>query len=113
MLDGSPIAMIGGRVRKVGGPYAMPADGKDETSARDAAIAAAQAALTEAQTRAGAAREALAILGPLAARLRRALAHIRRVPEDLGEFYEHWYEHARLGRRAPDDSQFFTGEAVR
>jgi ubiquinone/menaquinone biosynthesis C-methylase UbiE len=29
MLDGSPIAMIGGRVRKVGVPYAMPADAEE------------------------------------------------------------------------------------
>jgi hypothetical protein len=98
---------------------AMPADTKEGSSARDAAIAAAQASIkeaegriAEAQQRITLAEQALAILGPLIGRLRRALAHIRRVPQDLGEYYEGWYEHLRLGRQAPHDGRWITGEGA-
>jgi hypothetical protein len=98
---------------------AMPADTKEGSSARDAAIAAAQASIkeaegriAEAQQRITLAEQALAILGPLIDRLRRALAHIRRVPQDLGEYYEGWYDHLRLGRQAPHDGRWITGEGA-
>jgi hypothetical protein len=98
---------------------AMPADTKEGSSARDAAIAAAQASIkeaegriAEAQQRITLAEQALAILGPLIGRLRRALAHIRRVPQDLGEYYEGWYDHLRLGRQAPHDGRWITGEGA-
>jgi hypothetical protein len=95
---------------------AMPDDTKDGSSARDAAVTTAQESISEAegriaeaQQRIALALEALAILGPLTDRLRRALAHIRRVPQDLGEYYEGWYDHLRLGRQAPHDGRWITG----
>jgi hypothetical protein len=98
---------------------AIPADTEEGSSARDAAIAAAQesiseaeARIAEAQQRIALAEQALAILGPLTGRLRRALAHIRRVPQDLGEYYEGWYDHLRLGRHAPHDGRWITGEGA-
>ena len=98
---------------------AIPDDTKEGSSARDAAVAAAQASINEAegriaeaQQRIALAEQALAILGPLIDRLRRALAHIRRVPQDLGEYYEGWYEHLRLGRQAPHDGRWITGEGA-
>ncbi len=98
---------------------AIPDDTKEGSSARDAAVAAAQAGISEAegriaeaQQRIALAEQALAILGPLIDRLRRALAHIRRVPQDLGEYYEGWYEHLRLGRQAPHDGRWITGEGA-
>ncbi len=98
---------------------AIPDDTKEGSSARDAAVAAAQERISEAegriaeaQQRIALAEQALAILGPLIGRLRRALAHIRRVPQDLGEYYEGWYEHLRLGRQAPHDGRWITGEGA-
>jgi len=98
---------------------AIPDDTKEGSSARDAAVAAAQASINEAegriaeaQQRIALAEQALAILGPLIDRLRRALAHIRRLPQDLGEYYEGWYEHLRLGRQAPHDGRWITGEGA-
>jgi hypothetical protein len=97
---------------------AMPEDMKGGSSARDAVAAAqegiseAEGRIAEAQQRIALAEEALAILGPLIDRLRRALAHIRRVPQDLGEYYEGWYEHLRLGRQGPHDGRWITGEGA-
>jgi len=98
---------------------AIPADTEEGSSARDAAIAAAQESISEAegriaeaQQRIALAEQALAILGPLTGRLRRALAHLRRVPQDLGEYYEGWYEHLRRGRQAPYDGRWITGEGA-
>jgi hypothetical protein len=98
---------------------AMPAGTKEGSSARDAAIAAAQERISEAegriaeaQQRIALAEQVLAILAPLIDRLRRARAHIRRVPQDLGEYYEGWYDHLRLGRQGPHDGRWITGEGV-
>jgi hypothetical protein len=98
---------------------AMPAHTKEESSARDAAISAAEESIAEAegriaeaQLRIALAEQALAILGPLINRLCRAVAHIRRVPQDLGEYYEGWYQHLRLGRQAPHDGRWITGDGT-
>jgi hypothetical protein len=98
---------------------AMPAHTKEESSARDAAIttaeggiAEAEGRIAEAQQRIAPAEQALAILAPLINRLSRALAHLRRVPQDLGEYYEGWYDHLRLGRQAPHDGRWITGEGA-
>jgi hypothetical protein len=98
---------------------AMPARTKEQSRARAAAITAAreriaeaEGRIAEAQQRIALAEQALAILGPLIDRLRLALAHIRRVPQDLGEYYEGWYEHLRQGHQAPHDGRWITGEGA-
>lgn len=79
-------------------------------AAKAAAVAAARARIGERMERAELAGDALGILGPLAARLRRALALIRAVPGDLGETYQPVYELRRRGGVMPRDGDWLTGQ---
>lgn len=87
----------------------MPAATDRQRAARDAAIARAQQQVDEALARIDVAEEALEILGQLTGQLRRALALLQRVPEDLGETYEAIYDHIRAGRVMPKDGDFLRG----
>jgi hypothetical protein len=95
-------------------PTREPCDGCH--SARAAAIAAAEAAVAEAEARIADAQRRIAIceaaadlLDPLAARLVRALAQLRTVPQDLGEVYELIYEFVRSGGKLPRYGRWIEG----
>ncbi len=79
-------------------------------AARAAAITAAEARVRDCRERAGLCEAALDVLGPLAARLRHALARIRAVPADLGETYESVYRLLRRGGAMPFDGDWLTGQ---
>jgi hypothetical protein len=98
--------------------YAMstrhPCDGCH--AARAAAIAAAEAAVADAEARIADAERRIAIceaaadlLDPLAARLARALAQLRTVPQDLGEVYELIYQFVRSGGKLPRYGRWIEG----
>jgi hypothetical protein len=96
-------------------PTKEPCDGCH--SARAAAIAAAEAAIAEAEARIkdaerriGICEAAADLLDPLAERLARALAHLRTVPQDLGEAYELIYEFVRSGGKLPRYARWIEGE---
>jgi hypothetical protein len=95
-------------------PTRQPCDGCH--SARAAAIAAAEAAVADAGARIADAQRRIAIceaaadlLDPLAARLVRALAQMRTVPQDLGEVYELIYEFVRSGGKLPRYGRWIEG----
>jgi len=90
----------------------MPAVSDRQRAARDAAITRAQQQVDEALARIDVAEEALEVLGPLTGQLRRALALLQRVPEELGETYEAIYDHIRAGRVMPKDGDFLKGGRV-
>ena len=84
--------------------------------AKAAAIAAAEAAVTDAEAqiqdaerRIGICEAAADIIDPLAERLARALAHLRTVPQDLGEAYELIYEFVRSGGKLPRCARWIEG----
>jgi hypothetical protein len=79
-------------------------------AARAAAVAVARARIGACTERADLAGDALGILGPLAARLRRALALVRAVPADLGETYQAVYELRHRGGVMPADGDWLTGQ---
>jgi len=87
----------------------MPAATARQREIRAAAIERAQRQVDEALTRIEVAEEALEILRELTMQLRRALALLGRVPEDLGETYEAIYDHIRAGGVMPKDGDWMTG----
>jgi len=89
-------------------PVYRPCDGCH--AARDGAVAAAQAHIADAEERVAYAQEAATALERLAARLRCALACLRRVMGDLAHTYETVYELRRRGRVMPKDGDWLTGE---
>lgn len=78
--------------------------------AREAAIAAAQERIKDAQERIAYCDAALEVLSSLARRLAAALAAIRRVPDDLEGTYEPVYDHVRARRLMPRDGDWLTGQ---
>jgi hypothetical protein len=84
--------------------YAMPSRTPDEAAAR-------QAAITAATERVGNCEYVLDVLDVLTARLCRALARIRAVPEDVGEVYESVYRLLRRGGLMPHEGGWLTGQA--
>ena len=95
-------------------PTREPCDGCH--SARAAAIAAAEAAVADAEARIADAERRISVcetaadlLDPLAARLARALAQMRTVPQDLGEVYELIYEFVRSGGKLPRAGRWIEG----
>jgi len=76
----------------------------------DGCHAARQVAIADALHRIALCEAAAEILGPLAQRLRQALARLRQVPEDLGEAYELIYTFIRKGGRLPVYARWIEGE---
>jgi hypothetical protein len=76
--------------------HVMPRDGQS-VSERSAAIAAAEAAIRDAQARIALCEDTLETFDELTRRPRYALARIRAVPSDLGETYESVYNLIRRG----------------
>jgi hypothetical protein len=95
--------------------YAMPVKEKCDGchAARAAAISAAEAAIAGAEERIRICEAATELLGPLAARLHRALERLRAVPQDLGEVYELVYEFIRRGGKLPVFGRWIEGEGPR
>ena len=98
--------------------YAMPTkkdcDGCHGRKA--AAIAAAEAVITDAEERIrdatgriGICEDTAEILDPLARRLRAALQALRQVPHDLGEVYELIYAFIRRGGKMPPLGRWIEG----
>jgi hypothetical protein len=77
--------------------------------AKAAAIAAAEAAIADAQRRARICEAAGEILESLAERLRATLARLCQVPADLGEAYELIHEFIRGGGQMPHAGRWVTG----
>ena len=95
-------------------PTRKPCDGCHNS--RAAAIAAAEAAVADAEARIADAERRISVcetaadlLDPLAARLARALAQMRTVPQDLGEVYELIYEFVRSGGKLPRAGRWIEG----
>ena len=95
-------------------PTRKPCDGCHNS--RAAAIAAAEAAVADAEARIADAERRISVcetaadlLDPLAARLARALAQMRTVPQDLGEVYELIYEFVRSGGKLPRYGRWIEG----
>lgn len=78
-------------------------------AARAAAISAAEAAIADAEARIRICGAATELLGPLAARLQRALERLRAAPQDLGEVYELIYEFIRRGGKLPRYGRWVQG----
>lgn len=78
---------------------------------RAAAIAAAEALITDCETRIGMCEDIGQALTVLRQHLERARARIRAVPADLGETYESVYNLIRRGGRMPFEGRWMTGEA--
>ena len=80
---------------------------------RAAAIAAAEALITECETRIEICEDIGHALHVLRRRLERARARIRAVPADLGETYESVYKLIRRGGHMPHEGRWITGEGTR
>jgi hypothetical protein len=95
--------------------YAMPVKQECDGchAARAAAISAAEAAIADAEARIRICEAAAELLGPLAARLHRALERLRAVPQDLGEVYELVYEFIRRGGKLPVCGRWIEGAGTR
>ncbi len=78
-------------------------------NAKAAAIAAAEAAIADAQERASLCEAAIDVLDPLITRLRHALGRLRAVPSDLGETYESVYTLIRRGGVMPYEGRWIEG----
>jgi hypothetical protein len=91
-------------------PVDDPCDGCHD--AKEAAIAAAQARITDAERRIGLCEQTAEILDPLAQRLTAALEAIRQVPGDLGDTYELIYAFIAGGGKMPRYGRWVTGEPV-
>jgi hypothetical protein len=76
---------------------------------REDAIAEAQAAIGEALADQGCCEDALETLTELIPGLRRALALLRKVADDLETAYEPVYDHVRSGHVLPADGDWLTG----
>jgi hypothetical protein len=88
-------------------PTGDPCDGCH--SAKAAAIASAQAAIADAETRVRYCEGATEILDLITPRLRYALQRIRALPGDLGETYESVYHLIRRGGRMPYEGRWIDG----
>jgi hypothetical protein len=88
--------------------YAMPVKEKC-----DGCHGTREAAIQDELRRIALCEAAAEILGPLAQRLRQALARLRQVPEDLGEVYELVYEFIRKGGKLPVFARWIKGEGTR
>lgn len=77
--------------------------------AKAAAIAAAEAAIRDAQERIRLCEAADGILGPLAGLLTAVLDRLQAVPADLGEVYVLVYGFVRSGGRMPQMARWITG----
>ena len=77
---------------------------------RAAAIAAAEALITECETRIEICEDIERALHVLRQHLERARARIRAVPADVGETYESVYNLIRRGGRMPHQGRWITGE---
>ena len=88
-------------------PTGEPCDGCH--SAKAAAIASAQAAIADAETRVRSCEGATEILDLITPRLRYALQRIRALPGDLGETYESVYNLIRRGGRMPYEGRWIEG----
>ncbi len=78
-------------------------------NAKASAIAAAEAAIADAQERASLCEAAIDVLDPLITRLRHALGRLRAVPSDLGETYESVYTLIRRGGVMPYEGRWIEG----
>ena len=109
-LDAALDALDAGR-QALAAARAMPTRDKCDGchDAKAAAIAAAEAAIADAQERASLCEAAIDILDPLITRLRHALARLRAVPSDLGETYESVYTLIRRGGAMPYEGRWIEG----
>ncbi len=106
-------ALDAGR-RALAAARAMPTRDKCDGchNAKAAAIAAAEAAIADAQERTGLCEAAIDVLDPLTTRLRHALARLRAVPSDLGETYQSVYNLIRRGGVMPYEGRWIEGAPV-
>ena len=88
-------------------PTREPCDGCH--ARRDAAIAAAEALITDCETRIGICEDIGQALPVLRQHLERARARIRAVPADLGETYESVYRLIRRGGHLPYEGRWIQG----
>ena len=88
-------------------PTGEPCDGCH--ARRDAAIAAAEALITDCETRIGICEDIGQALTVLRQHLERARARIRAVPADLGETYEAVYRLIRRGGHLPYEGRWIQG----
>ena len=109
-LDAALDALETGR-QALAAAHALPTKDKCDGchSAKAAAIAAAEAAIADAQERAGLCEAAIDVLDPLITRLRHALGRLRAVPSGLGETYESVYTLIRRGGRMPYEGRWIEG----
>src|ERR1017187_2061848 len=77
--------------------------------AKSAAIAAAEAAINDAQRRSGICEAAGDILEALTERLNVVLRHVIQVPHDLGETYELTHAFLQAGGKMPKPGRWLTG----
>jgi len=112
-LDAALAALDAGR-QALAAARAMPTRDKCDGchNAKAAAIAAAEAAIADAQERASLCEAAIDVLDPLITRLRHALARLRAVPSDLGETYESVYTLIRQGGVMPYEGRWIEGAPV-
>ncbi len=109
-LDAALDALDAGR-QALAAARAMPTRDKCDGchNAKAAAIAAAEAAIADAQERASLCEAAIDVLDPLITRLRHALGRLRAVPSDLGETYEPVYTLIRRGGVMPYEGRWIEG----